>query len=317
MSKIAIVSMYDDNYARMAEITIHRNFRNYCDIHGYDLIPFKIEKEFLEGRHPQWGKVKLLKNILEAEKYDWLFFLDCDCLIMNPGITLDSFIDPRFDLILPFGGGAPDFWIKEDDNENSLMSSQMLFKNSSSSIELLEELWNAPDFPKDMDINEFDHEMRQLRFSFNKPKWFGKIKVLPEKNLNRFWPIKNPFVADTFPHILKNLWEPGDFIVHVISYDTNERIEILSLLSEFVGGFLGRWKIERDKVFFKPFKNFDYLRVDGFFEGSIFFSCEFRDVERKKIYWFKSSFISEEKGLTFTSTDRMGNKISTFKFQKQ
>lgn len=316
MSKIAVVSMYDDNYSRMAEITIHRNFRNYCDIHGYDLIPFKIEKEFLEGRHPQWGKIKLLKNILGTEKYDWLFFLDCDCLIMNPCITLDSFIDPRFDLILPFGGGAPDNWIKNDPNENCLMSSQMIVKYSEDSLKFLEEVWGAPDWPAGIDINEFDHEMRQLRISFNKPEWFGKIKVVPEKYLNRFWPVKNPHVVDTFPNILKNLWEPGDFIAHVISYNTDERVEILSLLSEFVGGFLAKWQIQETKVFFKPLKNLDYIRIDGFFDGSVFFSWEFYDIKREIMYWFSSDFISCEKELTFVATDRMKNIISTFKFTK-
>lgn len=317
MPRVAIVSMYDDNYSRMAEITIHGNFKNYCDIHGYDLIPFKIEKQFLEGRHPQWGKIKLLKNILNDKNYDWLFFLDCDCLIMNVGISLDDFIDPRFDIIMPSGGGAPDNWLKNDFNENCIMSSQMLVKSSNNSLKLLEEIWHAPDWPVGMDINEFDHEMRQLRISFNKPEWFGKIKVLPEKYLNRFWPVKNPNVIDAFPNIMKNIWEPGDFIAHVTSYNTDERVEILLLLAEFVGGFLAKWEIRGEKVFFKPLKNFDYVKIDGLFKGSVFFSWEFHNIERQIIYWFSSDFITIEKELTFVSSDRMGNKISTFKFTQK
>jgi hypothetical protein len=314
MPRIAVVSMFDDNYTRMAEITVNHNFKKYCDIHGYDLIQFKIDEEFLEGRHPQWGKIKLLQNLLIKKSHDWIFFLDCDCLFMNLSIKLEDIIDERFELIIPEGGGSPDNCVSDDYRKNNLMSSQMLVKNSDLSLELLREIWEAPDWPENMDINEFDHEMRQLRISSKKDKWRGKIKWVEEKKLNRFWPSKNPYIVDSFPHLNKNIWEPGDFIVHVTTYETNERIEILGLLKDFVGGKIGKWERDGDKIWFKPLVDLNYfclyLHVNG--EKKLFW--EFTSASRKSYYWVQIENYTENTVLKMEAFDILKNQISSFLF---
>ncbi len=314
MPRIAVVSMFDDNYSRMAETTIFANFSKYCELHGYDLIPFKIDDKFLEGRHPQWGKIKLLGSLLSEEKYDWFFFLDCDCLFMNLSTKLEDLIDERFELIVPEGGGSPDNFVSNDYRKNNLMSSQMLLKNSKDSIELIQEIWDAPDWPKDLDINEFDHEMRQLRISSKKDKWKGKIKWIKEKKLNRFWPSKNPYIVDAFPHLNKNIWVPGDFIVHVTTYQRDERIEILNLLSDFVGGKLGRWKKEDNKIWFKPLRNTGYVRLELHVDGIETVFWEFQDLDMKIYYWVQIDEYPTGQNLTVKAFDILKNPIAAFKF---
>lgn len=312
--RVAVVSMFDDNYSQMAEITLHQNFKMYCDIHGYDLIPFHLEDSFLEGRHPQWCKIKLIKKILEDGKYDWVFFVDCDCLIMNLGNSLDNLIDNQYDMILPIGGGAQDKNLGDDVYSNNIMTSQMLVKNSTGSIDILQEIWDAPDWPENLDINEFDHEMRQLRISYNKPQWKEKIKLVDENKLNTFWPINNPFLVDSFPHILDNLWKPGDFIAHVVAYPKIERIEILKMLTNFVGGVLARWYREGNRIYFKPLINLDYAKISlhlGNIEKS---SWEWNDLKRDMVYWLTEDLVETEDLLDFTAKDSGGNVISAFRF---
>lgn len=314
--KIAVVSMYDENYSSIAEVTIHENFKNYCELHGYNLVSFRIDSEFLEGRHPQWGKIKIILDIIQQEKFDWVFFIDCDCLFMNPGISLEEFIDDRFQIILPEGGCSPDNPLRDDLTRNNIMSSQMLVKSSPESLNFFKEIWDSPDWPEGMDINEFDHEMRQIRLSYKKDHWRNIIKLIPEKNFNRFWPVKNPFIIDSFPNIMKNIWEPGDFIVHVTSYEKNERHEILSLLSHFVGGEIGWWKVENNKILFKPLKNLEYFKLTLFVDGEESFHFEFNDTDTGRIFWARveSDIILEEKQLEVKATDSNMNTIATFKF---
>ena len=281
-----VVSMYDEGYSEMANLTIKSNFRDYCIIQGYELVDFKIDDEFLEGRQAQWGKIKLLKNLILDGKTDWYFFLDCDCLIMNPSIKLESFIEEDKFLILPKGGGAPDYPLAESCFNDNLMSSQMLIRKSKESIEFLEEIWESPDWPHGMNINEFDHEMRQMRISYRKDKWQEGICAVEEKRLNRFWPTKNPFMVDAFPHMNKNLWEPGDFIAHICSYQTNERVEIIQLLKNFVGGFIGKWEVSGNKIYMKSLvENIDDISLKLERDRNSILSWEIKSPNMKLIYW--------------------------------
>jgi hypothetical protein len=283
---ISLVSMYNEGYSKMADLTIRDNFNEYCQIHGYDLVDFKIDNEFLEGRDPQWGKIKLLRKLLEEGQSDWYFFIDCDCLIMNPSIKLEEFIRNDKFIILPKGGGSPDNPLTESCYDDNIMSSQILIKRSQKSIEFLDEIWESPDWPDNMDINEFDHEMRQMRISYRKEKWHGGMELVEEKRLNRFWPTKNPFMVDAFPHMNKNLWEPGDFIAHICSYQTNERVEIIQLLKNFVGGFIGKWEVSGNKIYMKPLvENIGDISLKLERDRNSILSWEIKSPNMKLIYW--------------------------------
>ena len=90
--EICVLVLYDDYYAELAEITIDKNIKQYCDLHGYTLISHKIEN-IDNGRSPQWQKIQVSIDVLKTNQFKWLFFLDTDCLIMNSTIKLESIID--------------------------------------------------------------------------------------------------------------------------------------------------------------------------------------------------------------------------------
>jgi len=92
---ICVLMLYDDYYAKLAEVTIDKNVKQYCDLHGYTLISHKIEN-IDNHRLPQWQKIQVSIDILKTNKFKWLFFLDTDCLIMNSTIKLESIIDSSF-----------------------------------------------------------------------------------------------------------------------------------------------------------------------------------------------------------------------------
>jgi hypothetical protein len=257
--RIMVVTSFDQNYLEMSKMTAGQNFEIYCQLNNYALYKDFIPDDF--DRAPQWRKIKILSELISMDLADWFFFVDCDCLFMNFSEPLENFVDESIDIILTKTGGAPDYELKGNPSENTYMSAQMLVKNSKVSLQMLEEIWDAPDWPSDLSINAFDHEMRQMRFTLNKDLWKKHYKIIPEKKFNRFWPCENPFFVMSFPHHNQNSFEAGDFIVHVVGRPKQERLSLLAKLQIFSGGLLAHWNKEENKVFMEPLVNLNRVRI--------------------------------------------------------
>ena len=98
--EICVLVLYDDYYAELAEITINKNIKQYCDLHGYTLISHKIEN-IDNGRSPQWQKIQVSIDVLKTNQFKWLFFLDTDCLIMNSTSSIDLPIKSGIIMVRP------------------------------------------------------------------------------------------------------------------------------------------------------------------------------------------------------------------------
>ena len=226
--KFCVLVSYDEGYKRMASYTVEKNIRKYCELHGYDL-HIDYEEKFSNGKPAQWQKIRAARELLDTHKYDWIFYLDTDCLIMNPNIKLESFIDDDCSFIVPKHS------IKAVDtpiSEGNIISSQFFVRNDECGIDILDEIWLAQGNYK---IEEFDYEGRQIRMIINDNKYGDRIKLIEEKRLNTFWYVNNPFMVFSFKGINDNIWQEGDFIVHVTGYKTEERVRILSDLNYFSG----------------------------------------------------------------------------------
>lgn len=66
-------------------------FAEFAERHSYDVVAFRSD-EHAKGRPPSWGKVRLLRGLLE--RYDVVLWLDADTIV------LDSSVDPA-DLLGP------------------------------------------------------------------------------------------------------------------------------------------------------------------------------------------------------------------------
>ena len=233
--EICVLVSYDSNYASMAEITVQNNIKRYCELHGYNLV-IDEQKEIDNDRSPQWQKIKTSINLLKNNSFKWLLFLDTDCLIMNPNIKLDSLLDDNYSFIVPQQSvKAEDNPITNIEGIYNVITSQFLVKNDEFGLSILEEIWSAKGWPDEMSLDTFDYENRQVRIIINNSQFKDKIKIIDEKLLNRFWYVNNPFVVMHFNNINNNVWQPGDFIVHVVGYKTEDRIQLLSDLNYFSG----------------------------------------------------------------------------------
>lgn len=213
-SKIAIVTLFDDYYKDIAEVSLDDKIK-YAKKHKYNFIFFyeKIDP----SRPAQWSKIKAIEYVLKD--YDWVWWIDIDALIMNKNIKIESIIDENFDIILT-------------ENKYSFISNgSSFFKNTSFTKKFLKECYDLNlDILKDIDIQTFDHEqkpMRKLIQSF--PEYAKKIKLINERVCNSFWYTNNKSVLESYPNwnVDDNIYKPGDFVVNFCGRDKDERIKIM------------------------------------------------------------------------------------------
>jgi hypothetical protein len=219
---ICVLVSYDKTYEPIAKYSVYDNINKYCELHGYSL-HIDYQDKFNNGRPPQWRKIEAAIEILP--KYDWIFFLDADCLIMNSDIKLESFLDNNHSFLVPSHFlKAVDTPITTIEGVQNIISSQFLVKNDEEGMKILQAIWEGTN-------NEFDYEGRRIREIINENKY--NIGIVEERRLNTFWFANNPFMLWSYPGFNNNVWQYGDFIVHVTGYKTHEKVQLLSDLNFF------------------------------------------------------------------------------------
>lgn len=135
MKKICIATGFNKLYYDIASITIP-NFLDYCSKHNIDL-HISTKSYVPEIYNWSWNKYSIISNIID--KYDWIVWVDIDCLFINKDKNLCSLIDDNYSLIVGENKNPP-YWYTEDVNyiengvfliKNDLFGKMMLrdFKN--------------------------------------------------------------------------------------------------------------------------------------------------------------------------------------------
>jgi hypothetical protein len=94
-----VLTAYDDARAAVAAVSSPSKAA-YCQRHGYDFVQ-RTSKDFDRSRPPAWSKLRFIADLLPY--YDWVFWTDCDSLVMDQSCPLEAFLlDERCShLILP------------------------------------------------------------------------------------------------------------------------------------------------------------------------------------------------------------------------
>jgi len=217
--KITLLDAHDERYEGYWRL-IEAERQDYCARHGYELACYRFDRLDPPERQPNWGRVPAILHHLP--NCDWLMYLDTDCVIMNPDVGVESFIDEQYNLVV---GPLP--------TEGHMMTSAMVFKNCEWSFEFLRTLYDQTYFinhvydPKDHEPYEQDHhataghigcyfEQSALEYLYDKvDKYYEKIKVVPRSLFN----------ANVYNY------RPGDFLIHV-SGRIYDRMKIMRLCVE-------------------------------------------------------------------------------------
>lgn len=106
---IVVCEAHDEGYEPLAQLTLHKNKKQYCEKHGYKLHyvndlgvdasggrpvisqnPPVPEKYYPSG----WGKIFVMKDILKKyPQCSWIFNIDTDAMITNFDIKIEDVIE--------------------------------------------------------------------------------------------------------------------------------------------------------------------------------------------------------------------------------
>uniref|UniRef100_A0A0G4IDK1 Nucleotide-diphospho-sugar transferase domain-containing protein n=1 Tax=Chromera velia CCMP2878 TaxID=1169474 RepID=A0A0G4IDK1_9ALVE len=212
-SRVGVVSVcaYDDRWVLKNGGVANRNW--YVAAHsGYEAVV--LQDHPLGAGHRdvdiQHSKLALLARLLRSGRFDFVLWTDCDSVVMNREVTVDSIVR-QAEILKGDGGERVDFCISEE--HWGLSSANFIVRNSEWSIEVLEKGYELlrtqmPLFG-DQDALIFllmseaalSSEIRQGGDSFEE-----KAAVVPQESLNSY---------DSLNAALMGCrgYEDGDFIV--------------------------------------------------------------------------------------------------------
>ena len=208
--KFAVVSMYNEAHAELAEVT-WPNKVAYADRHGYESYA-KTDEWTLEPIH--FEKVQLVLDVLTNNpEIDWCWWLDNDAVITNPEIKLESIVDNDFHVIIT-------------SDIASLNAGSFIVRNSLEGRGWLEfilakglEHYKDNRWPEQQPMTDFYISFKHI------------IKVVPQKTMNSYlYDIYKVDPSDLLGH--SGQWTEGDFVLHMPAIPNQMRIQIINQMTQ-------------------------------------------------------------------------------------
>lgn len=178
----------------------------YCKIHGYEF--FVKDSNFDFDRKVNWERVPMFINFIKQKKWDWIWFLGTDCMIMNQTIRLENIIDDNYDMILANSSNS-----KIEVNTDS-----WLIKSSDWSLNFLETINKRTDL--------YHHE------------WCEQQAVIEEieknEGVKKHFKLVHTRCFNSYYHA----WFPefnfkfGDFVIQAAGHNNDYRLELFSELKD-------------------------------------------------------------------------------------
>jgi hypothetical protein len=173
-----------------ADVSI-KNHNQYCVKHNYNYVFGVFKKEEYQNLHPTWIKILFLNMYLDF--FDYVVWIDADCVIVDKSKKIEDFIEVGVDLVVP------KMELDRESNQmwTTISTGFMIFRNSIFSKHLLKYLIDVDPQEKNRGFHEqtvLDNYLRQqgvfensenLKFKRHEdllePHISNNIKVLPYK----------------------------------------------------------------------------------------------------------------------------------------
>lgn len=171
-NKICIVTNYNKYYKEISELTLP-NFVKYSNKHSLDF--YKSEQQFVDDKYIYWNKLLLIQKFLPL--YDWVFYIDIDCLIVNSDKKVEDLIDNQYSIIIGENYN-PDDWYK--DSKTNLEMGTIFFKNSPITFEILNEMCKSP-----YDLSHpWQDQYQFMKLLRNNQLWDKSVKKIDANLIN-------------------------------------------------------------------------------------------------------------------------------------
>lgn len=188
-SNILVLTAHSVFIQDEANITVPL-MQEYCNQHGYD---FKCLREGFDNTRPYvWGKLKFIQE--QLAEYEWVVWIDTDCLITNPNFSLESIIQkyPNKELLV----AEEVFPSRKNPNTGVLF-----VKNTDFSKQFLKDWYSQTSF-----IGSVWEDQSALHDMLQK-QTYPEIALCPQKQFNSMY--------------INHTWSDGDFILHLAGLKCN------------------------------------------------------------------------------------------------
>ncbi|KAG1143587.1 hypothetical protein G6F37_006802 [Rhizopus arrhizus] len=203
-SSIAVVTssfIYPDSCMEKAAPPAADNKREYAMKHNYAFVArsteFAQQALRADKRRTVWGKIDVVQKVLP--KYDWIFWLDIDAVIMNPEQTVQGILDK---LRSEYPGGARKF----EENIDLVIARPTRDKMINAGVFFMRNTEWAQEFLGD--LQDFT-KWYNLSPSYEQGGMWELIQLSKHKS--------HVLLLDNDDHTFNTLpkrYVPGDFIVH-------------------------------------------------------------------------------------------------------
>tara|TARA_B110000858_G_scaffold162567_1_gene187693 strand:+ start:4475 stop:5242 length:768 start_codon:yes stop_codon:yes gene_type:complete len=238
-----VVTVNDEKYKSLADWTVNKNKKVYCERHGYVLKHYEDCAESLVGKPMRagnppipethyplgWAKVYAMKDAFEKyPECEWIFNTDCDVMITNMTIKLE-------DIIKEYTNVNTHVLIASDCN--GINCGNMFIKNSPIGKAFLDTIiagmplyrnWYMFENQLIQDMCVGSHLTEQGIMNCG-TLWGRVIKLTPQKIFNSYDYKNIPLLKGrpNYNDILGNNgeWQKGDFIVQWPSTDLEYRLK--------------------------------------------------------------------------------------------
>lgn len=200
-NKIAIATLYADNYKELADLTVIQNKIPYCERHGYNL--YAETKDFSLGFG--FAKIKMILDLFEQHKYNWVYWCGADTLIMNQSIKLEQIIDENYHFI-----------VAKDCHE--INADSFLIKGSDEGISYMKFILDQYEKYKG---DCWQEQRVMIHNQYNEP-WRSYSKIVPQRTFNSY-------LYDLYGRSPQNEaghFQRGDFLLHLVGLNLEKRLQL-------------------------------------------------------------------------------------------
>ncbi|KAF2187060.1 glycosyltransferase family 34 protein [Zopfia rhizophila CBS 207.26] len=196
--RIAIVTFITDQKSY-----IHISLKNkdhYARRHRYDFI---VDYESHSERGTMWSKFDMIERLINAEKHDWIWWMDFDTLITNTDIKVADIINESLANVT--NPDQIDHLLTHDCN--GLNAGSFIVRGKSRSIKLFDDVRALYDSKK-AEGEQYSEQDSMVHLLKNDKRTAKHALRVPQIKLNAF-----PEEIRCFDEEQRG-WEPGTFVIH-------------------------------------------------------------------------------------------------------
>jgi len=172
------------------------SIESYANKNNYDFA-FLDETPNRLDRPTPWVKIPLIYSLLNKE-YDYVIYIDADCMITNSNIKIESLINQNTKAVIQLCC-----------DEGGINTGVMIIKKSTKAFLLLELIWGNDSYK--YHPNWEQESLKNLMLEF--PEIYESVYQYTGNYPYNCFPYERYHIHKEIPHPV-NTWKPGDFLVH-------------------------------------------------------------------------------------------------------